>query len=117
MIRVTKNNTIEMTRGDTLLVHVALTVDGEPYEPAEGDSIRFAVKSNDMDIKKTAFRDSTPLIVRDIPTDTLLLRLDPEDTKALAFGDYVYDIQLTRSNGFVNTFIADSRLTLLREVD
>lgn len=117
MIQVLRNNTVKLTRGDTLLLRVELTVDGAAYVPEPGDSIRFALRRDDMDIKKTAFRDSSTLIVKDIPTDTLLLRLNPEDTKALPFGEYVYDIQLTRDDGFVNTFIADSRFELLREVE
>lgn len=112
-----KNNVIRMTRGDTLLLRVRVTVGGVPYVPMEGDSVRFALKRDDMDYYKKQFKDAAPLVVRDIPTDTMLLRLEPEDTKGLDFGDYVYDVQLTFASGFVRTVIADTKITLCREVD
>ncbi len=117
MVKVVKGNRIEMTRGDTLLLRVKVTVGGVPYTPMPGDSVRFALKRDDMDYYKKQFKDASPLVLRDIPTDTMLLRLEPEDTKGLDFGDYVYDVQLTFASGFVRTFIADARLTLCREVD
>lgn len=117
MIRVNKNNVIEMTRGDTLLVRVVPTRAGAPYVPIEGDSIRFALKSNKMDYAKTKFKDTTPLVLKNVPLDTLLLRLDPEDTKELPFGEYIYDVQLTQADGFVSTFVANTRFKLCEEVD
>ena len=43
--------------------------------------------------------DEKPLVVKDIPSDTMLLVLEPEDTKTLPFGKYVYDIQITYADG------------------
>lgn len=115
MIKV-RCNEIIMTRGDTLVLRVVPTRDGEPYVPLPGDSIRFALKHDKMDIKRTAFLDTEPLVMVDIPTDTMLLRLEPEHTKGLEFGNYVYDCELTTAEGFVSTFIADSPFILRREV-
>ena len=112
-----KNNTIRMTRGDTLLLRVNVTIGGTPYALLPGDTVRFALKSDSMDYYKKQFKETAPLVLKDIPTDTMLLRLDPEDTKGLDFGDYVYDIQITFADGFVRTFIADTKFTLCREVD
>lgn len=112
-----KNNTIRMTRGDTLLLRVNVTIGGTPYVLLPGDTVRFALKSDSMDYYKKQFKETTPLVLKDIPTDTMLLRLDPEDTKGLDFGDYVYDIQITFADSFVRTFIADTKFTLCREVD
>lgn len=117
MVKVVRDNGIEMTRGDTLLLRVKLEVDGAPYTPMEGDRIRFAMKGADMDFGRTRYLDDAPLVRREIPTDTMLLRLEPEDTAALPFGEYVYDVQLTRLDGFVRTFIARARLMLREEVD
>ena len=117
MVKVVKDNGIEMTRGDTLLLRVKLEVDGAPYQPVDGDKIRFAMKTTDMDFGRTRYRDNAPLIRKDIDPETMLLRLDPEDTKGLPFGEYVYDVQLTRLDGFVRTFIARARLMLREEVD
>lgn len=47
----------------------------------------------------------------------MLLVLEPEDTKTLPFGKYVYDIQITYADGKVDTFITKGRLRLTEEVD
>lgn len=101
---------IELTRGDTFKRTLVLTdAEGNPFTPAEGDKIRFALK------KKV--KDETVLINRVIPNDTLLLKIEPEDTKELPFGDYVYDIEITYSNGDVDTFITVSKFKLTEEVE
>lgn len=102
---------ITMTRGDTLKVIISIeTEDGSVYDPVEGDSIRFALKTN--------YRQEEPLILKDIPLDTMLLHLTPEDTKSLAMPKtYVYDIQITHPNGDVDTFIDKAQLTLTEEVE
>lgn len=112
-----KNNKIKMTRGDTLRAEVAITTPaGEPYEPQEGDSVRFALKHSTMNPSYTEYTDTEPLLVVTIPIDTLALQIDPEDTKELGFGDYVYDIELTHADGAVDTFIATGSFTLTPEV-
>ena len=109
-----------MTRGDTLIAEVNITKkeDGEPYTPEEGDSVRFALKHSTLNRTKTEFVDEEPLILRDIPIDTMILELYPEDTKSLGFGkNYVYDIQLTFADGRVDTFITEAPFELTKEVD
>ena len=112
-----EGTTITMTRGDTLAVTVGIMQGNEAYTPQEGDAVRFALKTPKMNAKRTEYADAEALLLKAIPTDTLLLRLDPEDTKGLGFGSYVYDIQLTYSDGAVDTFIAEATLTLTPEVD
>ena len=105
-----RNNTIFLTRGDTFKAHLTINYpDGTVYTPKEGDSIRFALKEN--------IEDEECLILRDIPIDTMLLVLYPGDTKELEFGSYVYDVQLTKANGDVDTFITASKLKLTAEVE
>jgi hypothetical protein len=105
-----KKNTIFLTRGDTFKAMLTINnPDGSVYTPVEGDTIRFALKEN--------IEDEECLILRDIPIDTMLLVLYPEDTKSLEFGSYVYDIQLTKANGDVDTFITASKLKLTAEVE
>lgn len=103
-----QGNKIHLTRGDTLRVTVNIIQDGEPYNPVEGDSVRFALKRD--------FDDSVPLVLRDIPTDTLQLILVPEDTKPLEFGKYWYDVELTKNDGTVDTFIGPERFYITEEV-
>lgn len=103
-------STITLTRGDTFEALVSVTkMDGSPYVPIEGDSIRFAMKKN--------YDDSRPILVKSIPSDTMMLIIEPQDTKGLNFGKYVYDIQLTQANGKVDTFISKATLKLSEEVD
>ena len=112
-----KNNKITLTRGDTFVATVEMNKDGEPYTPQEGDVIRFAVKHPTMNASKTDYADAEPLIEKVIPNGTLILQLDPEDTKPLGFGDYVYDIQITYANGRVDTFITTAQFKLTPEVE
>lgn len=92
---------IILTRGDSLIITLSLTKDGETYTPAEGSSIRFAMK------EKYSDADEDVKLEKDIPIDTLTLEFLPEDTKSLTMKKkYVYDIQLTDENGRVDTFIS-----------
>lgn len=104
------NTTITMTRGDTLKVRLDIKDgDGKPYTPIEGDLIRFAVKKK--------YKDEAPCILKEIPIDTCLLHLTPGDTKDLPQpSEYVYDIQITMSDGTVDTFIKGT-LKITEEVD
>lgn len=105
-----KGTSITLTRGDSFAADIGIfQPNGEPYVPSEGDQIRFAMKK--------AIKDEKVLILKEIPIDTLRLILDPEDTKHLEFGTYVYDIQLTKASGEVDTFITKSNLTLTEEVE
>lgn len=107
---VIRGSTINMTRGDTLKVIVTIkNPDGTVYTPIEGDSIRFALKEY--------YSQNAPLITKTIPTDTMMLWLEPEDTKKLRMPKrYVYDIELTHANGDVDTFIANAELNITEEV-
>lgn len=107
---------IFMTRGDTLLVQVSVTLDEEGYSPEDGDTIAFYLKRAAMNSKKTAYKDEQPIITKKIPVDTMILELEPDDTKPLEFGDYVYDVEFTYANGRVDTFINNAKLHLIPEV-
>ena len=101
--------TITLTRGDTFMATVSITnPDGSEYVPIDGDAIRFALKES--------YDDEKTLLEKDIPIDTMQLVLRPEDTKALKFGKYVYDIQITTKDGIVCTFIAKAQFKLTEEV-
>lgn len=102
--------TIVLTRGDTLHVKVNIfDASGNIYVPDEKDSIRFALKET--------FDDPTVLIEKTIPVDTCFLHLDSSDTKTLEWDKkYVYDIQITLSDGTVDTFIPNGRFIVTEEV-
>lgn len=100
---------IKLTRGDTFVCDIKMTKqDGYPYDPEEGDVIRFAMKSS--------VKDEEPLILKEIPIGTMQLMLNPEDTKELPFGVYCYDVELIKANGMVDTFITKSIFMLTEEV-
>lgn len=103
--------TIAMTRGDTVKLQLELVdSNGDIYTPMDGDVIRFAMKED--------YNDAEPLLLKVIPNDTLILKLNPEDTKNLPQpSSYVYDIQITYANGDVDTFIDKAKLKLTEEVD
>ena len=117
--------TISLTRGDTLEVQVGIKVkisdcEYQDYTPEPGDSVRFALKHTTKKRRTDGyieFKDDEPLIEKSIPTDTLVLRLNPADTKDLGFGHYKYDIEMTFADGRVDTFIADGDFNILEEVD
>lgn len=105
-----RGTTINLTRGDTFIAAVSIInpETEEPYVPEDGDSIRFAMKKK--------YTDEEPLLVKDIPIDTQILTIESEDTKPFDFGEYVYDIQLTKADGYVCTFITKSIINLMEEV-
>ena len=99
MVKIT-GNTIKITRGDTLETTISImTRGGDAYVPSEGDKIRFALKRT--------YADICPLIIKEIPTNTMVLRIESAETKKLKAGNvpYVYDIEITMANGTVDTFI------------
>ena len=111
MYSIGRNNKITLTKGDSFysVINVVSRIGRVPYEPQTGDVIRFAMKKN--------YDDAECLIEKTIPNSTLMLHLEPNDTKTLDVGEYVYDIQLTTSDGDVDTFIAMAKLILTEEVD
>lgn len=100
---------ISLTKGDTFYCAIEIkNEDGTDYTPQEGDEVKFTLKRNASE------RDA--LIEKIIPNDTLILHLVPEDTSDLTVRHYVYDVQLTKENGDVYTFIPESQFILTAEV-
>ena len=103
---------ISMTRGDTMQAQVEIfDSNGDPYVPVAGDSIRFAMKD------KSKRAESQVVLHKEIPINTLVLQLDPEDTEKKPYGEYGYDIELTKANGVVDTFIAEAVIELRWEAE
>lgn len=100
MVRVV-NNTITLVRGDTVEIPVTIwTRDGEKYMPSEGDVVRFALKDG--------YGDDVPVLINKVlPNDSLIIRLESCETKGLTAKKkpYVYDVELTTANGYVDTFV------------
>ena len=103
------SNTIQLTRGDTARFSVPIDneTSGEEYVLSDDDRITFTVKKR--------VKDETPLFQKTV-FGTTLFHVKPEDTQGLSFGKYVYDIQLTTSDGDVYTVIEPSTFEILSEV-
>lgn len=99
---------ISLTRGDTFKCILSLTENSNPYIPDDEDVIRFALKSS--------YKSEDILIRKIIPHDTMLLRLEAEDTKDMEYGDYVWDLEITRKDGDVDTFLK-GKLKLTESID
>lgn len=103
--------TITLTRGDSAKIALDLEYkNGDPYEPQAGDVIRFALKKTYSDVLP-------PLLLINIPTDSLVLYISAAESKQLAYGQYKYDIQITTANGDVDTFIDRATFIVTEEVD
>lgn len=86
------------------------TRDGEKYIPSEGDVVRFALKDG--------YGDNVPVLIHKvIPNDSLILRLESCETKEIMAKKkpYVYDVELTTANGYVDTVVRGN-VNVLEEV-
>lgn len=97
MYSIDSKNNITLTRGDSLYLTIEIIEDGSTYTPESGDTIRFAMKKS--------YFDDDVVLEKTIDNNTLVLYIAPEDTSDLDFGVYVYDIQITKSDGDVGTFL------------
>lgn len=95
------NNTITLVRGDTVEVPVTIRLrNGEEYIPSEGDVVRFALKDG--------YGDDVPVLIHKVlQNDSLILRLESCETKEIMARKkpYVYDVELTTANGYVDTVV------------
>ena len=111
IVKTSKGYDITLTRGDSLPLQLTnLKKNGQAYTPDPEDSIRFAMK------RKYKDPDEDAVLVKAISPDTLILNIEPEDTKELPMGKtFVYDIEITDKYGFVSTFI-EGNFTIGKEV-
>ena len=111
MVDIT-DNVITIVRGDTFETQISIkTRDGQEYIPWNDDTIRFALKSD--------YSDGSPVLIRkEIDPEEMVLRLEACETKQLPARKrpYVYDIELSTADGYVDTFIR-SQMRVLEEVD
>ena len=105
-----KGTTIRLTQGDTLVTKITITNGntGEEYIPIAQDVIRFAVKKEAT--------DKRPLLVKEIPYDTMILRLESSDTNTLKPDEYRYDVEITLSDGTVDTIINSQKLIIVEQI-
>lgn len=110
MLTVDKDNTIHLTRGDTARLTIGRAVNvitGKDYVFTAEDELTLTVKKTVM--------DTSPAVQIRAPGGEAL-HIRPENTKTLAFGKYVYDVQLTTAEGDVYTVIPPATFEILKEV-
>lgn len=107
MLIITRNR-ISLTRGDTASFKVNLkNEEGSNYILTDGDKLIFTLK------KSTVSEEI--LIQKNIENGEF--KIYPDDTRKLFYGNYVYDIQLTKENGDVCTVVKPSLFEILSEVN
>lgn len=105
-----KGTSIKLTRGDTFRCLVEpIGDDGTVYVLEDGDSCRFRC------VRRKG--DSDALIEKAIDPETMILSLAHSDTASLNFGTYFYDVQLTKADGDIDTFISEASFTVAPEAD
>ncbi len=109
MLIINADNTIELTRGDSAYISVPITneMTGDEYKMASSDTLRFTIKRKETD---------EGVLVQKTAIGTNSFHILPSDTAALAFGKYVYDVELTTASGDVYTVIVPTEFKLLKEV-
>ena len=102
-----ENNNISMIRGDSGVFTITITdTNGTPVELTDGDVLTFT-------LRRTA-RNPAIVLQKNIVGGELDIK--PADTEGLTFGTYVYDIELKRADGYVDTVIPPHEFLLLEEV-
>ena len=107
-----KNNTIQLTRGDTARLTVELEVELEdettqPYSVQNDDVLTLSVKKRKEDFK--------PCIEK-VVKGSADFHIKPEDTAELEFGNYVYDVEILTAEGDVYTVIENKTFKIGVEV-
>lgn len=101
------NKTISITRGDTGTFSLTIkNANGETYDYSN-DTVLFTVKKDT--------NAELPLIQKTVVYGENII-IEPSDTSELAYGDYVYDIQVTTEDDVVDTIIPPSKFVILPEV-
>lgn len=109
MLKVSGNK-IELTRGDTMIIELSLKDEsGNDYTPVETDKVYFRLKRN------ATAKDI--LLEKEIPIDTMVLRIDAQDTIEFKFGTYVYEIELVTANDYHFTAIANEAFVISEELE
>lgn len=81
---------ISMVRGDTEVLAVSITKDGVQQDFVPGDTVYLSVRKN---LKSLLY--AFQKVVTTFIEGKAYVRIEPDDTKTLAAGEYVYDVQVT----------------------
>lgn len=114
MLQIKNNQDIWITRGDDAYLNLEIKQQSFPYENYEiqkEDSVVLSVRRSKEDNND----EENPILFQTILNDGYFY-ISSENTQYLDFGSYVYDVQITFSNGDINTVIGPSIFKILPEV-
>jgi len=93
------NEVLEMTRGDTLRLKFQRMTENKEVIKEQVDEMYMTCKkryrSQDYVFQKCLSKGS---IAYDKNTNYYHIKIDPEDTENLRYGEYVFDIEITQDN-------------------
>ena len=98
---------IRLTRGDTAFLSVELFDDSGKYDLKTGDKLELSAKKSIND---------TSYSIHITANNDAVFTFNPSDTANLAYGSYLYDIQLTLANGDIFTVIPLSHIVICEEI-
>lgn len=109
-------NNLTFTRGDTKILNIHVSDEnGSPYAPAPGDKITLTVRKK-SDKGELVIQKTTGDADVAITATGWEIIIQPSDTSGLEYSSYVYDIEVVLEDGYVQTIIPISTLTLGKEV-
>lgn len=116
MFKINEDNSMEIIRGDTGSFDFTLTEKDEhgeetPYILVEGDVVTFTVKKSTKD--ETALIQKIGVASGE---STVSYIIEPSDTEGLKYGNYYYDIEFEKYDGYVDTVIRPTRFVIEEEV-
>lgn len=98
---IVDGTTLIMTRGDTEYLTINLTDNlGDNYILRSDDKLYFTVKRSNRDDEFIFQKVITGQIGNEF-----VYKIEPLDTKLESYGQYYYDIQITKYNGDTHTII------------
>lgn len=111
MLKITRNGSIKIPRGDTGYFSVKRIKDSEILPFEDGDVLKFTVKktANDTEI-------ITQKTVDSFTDGCAVFKIDPVDTKSLNFGVYQFDVQATYKNGDIDTLVGPNNFYVGEEI-
>lgn len=100
-------NDIYLIRGDSAEFEIKLrTRFGKPVTLSEDDKLILTIRKN--------IKSEEPSLQKEFIKGKIMLT--PDDTNRMDFGKYIYDVQLTRKDGYVDTIIPPHVFNILEEV-
>lgn len=108
----TKN--IKMSKGDTVILNIAVRINDAPYTLQEGDFIVFSIKSPNKDTLNNHPNYSTK--VSNPGQNNVNIKITNECLNECECGEFEYDVKLLYANGNVYTLMFPATFALVNTV-